>query len=343
MRRLIIVLTLLLLSLITIPVTQAQAQVTTKNLSVKIFTGTKQIKAVYVNLKDWEIRPVLARNTVGATESLADMAKRSGAVAAINGTFFNSYSDMQPHGTIQIEGTFAHSGTNGTTMGITNDNKIIFENLNIGIAGSINDSYEWPNNWYAWGVNHVYTDPGAIIIFTPAKGKTAGNNNATSVMVKGGVVTEIRKGTVNIPTDGFVITANSQAKEVTDKFQVGDRVSYHYTFNQGSKNGATINWDNVRHALGAGPRLLTNGKITVDFAKERMRDPKLTTKKGARSFIGVDKNGLLVMGTVGSVTIKELAEITQKIGLVNAMNLDGGASSSLYYQGNYLTKPGRML
>ncbi|MHB8170609.1 MAG: phosphodiester glycosidase family protein [Thermincolia bacterium] len=343
MKRFTILLTILTLSLLITTAAWAQTPVTTKNLSVKISTGTKQVKAIYVNLKDWEIRPVLAKNTVGATESLADMAKRSGAVAAINGTFFNSYSDMQPHGTIQIESKFAHSGTNGTTMGITNDNKLIFENLNIGIEGSINDSYEWPNNWYAWGINHVYTDPAAIIIFTPAKGKTIGNNNATSVVVKDGVVAEIRKGVVNIPANGFVITANSQAKGVADKFRIGDRVSYRYNFNQVTKNGPKVNWDNVRHALGAGPRLLTNGKITVDFTKERMKDPKLTTNKGARSFIGVDKNGLVVMGTVSSATVKELAEVAQKIGLINAMNLDGGASSSLYLQGKYLTKPGRLL
>jgi len=345
MKRLTVFFFILFIYLSAATVSWAQTPVTQKNLAVKISTGTKQVKAVYVNLKDWEIRPILARNTVGATESLADMAKRSGAAAAINGTFFNSYSDLQPHGTVQIEGNFAHTGTNGTTMGITNDNTVLFENLYIGIEGSINDSYEWPNNWYAWGVNHNYSDPSAIVIYTPAKGKTAGNKAATSVVVKGGVVAEKRKGVVNIPSDGFVITANSgpAAQRVANLFKTGDRVGYRFTYKKVNKSGQEVNWDNVRHGLGAGPRLLTNGKVTVDFKKEGMSDPKLTKNSGTRSFIGVDKNGLLVMGTVNFATVKELAEITLKLGLANAMNLDGGASSGLYHQGKYLTTPGRLL
>jgi tetratricopeptide (TPR) repeat protein len=345
MKRSLTVLFVLILLLFPVSVSQAQTAVTQKNVSVKISTGAKQVKTIYVNLTDWEIKPVIAKNTVGATESLADMAKRTGAEAAINGTFFNSYSDMQPHGTIQTEYNLAHLGTNGTTVGVTYDNKVLFESLFIGIEGSINDSYEWPFSWYAWGINHNYTDANAIVIYTPAKGKTAGSNTSTAIIVKAGVVTEIRKGVVNIPADGFVITANSgsSAQQVANKFKVGDRVSYRYFYKQGNKNGADINWDNVRHSLGAGPRLLTAGKITVDFKKEGMNDPKITTNKGSRSFIGVDKNGLLVIGTVSSVTVRELAEAAQKLGLMNAMNLDGGASSGLYHKGKYLTTPGRLL
>lgn len=37
------------------------------------------------------------------------------------------------------------------------------------------------------------------------------------------------------------------------------------------------------------------------------------------------------MGTVPGATIRELAEIAKALGLVSAMNLDGGASSGLYY------------
>ncbi len=323
----------------------AETPVTSKSLSVKISTGTKNVKAVYINLKDWEIRPVLAKDTVGATESLAEMAKRSGAAAAINGTFFNSYSDMQPHGTIQIEGNFAHTGTSGTTLGLTYDQMILIENLYIGVEGSINDSFEWPNNWYAWGVNHYYPDANAVVIFTPARGKTAGNKTTTSIVVEGGIVTEIRQGDVNIPADGFVVTANSgpYAREVAGKFKIGDRVSYRFAYKQGDKNGPAVGWDKVRHALGAGPRLITNGQITLDFKKEHLTDPKITTNKGARSFIGIHQNGLLVIGTVNSVSVKELAEVVQKLGLTNAMNLDGGASSGLYCQGRYLTTPGRLL
>lgn len=345
MKRITTILLTLVLLLVSATACFAQSAVVQKNLSVKISAGTKSVKAVYVNLNDWEIRPVMAKNTVGATESLADMAKRSGAEAAINGTYFASYTDQQPQGTVQIDSNFAHMGNNGTTMGVTFDNKIQFENLFVGIEGSINDSFEWPFNWYAWNINHYYTDPNAIVIFTRAKGPSAGTKTATSIVIKAGVVTEIKKGIVNIPTDGYVITVNSgaNAQQIAKRFKIGDRVNYRYTYKQGNKNGSVVNWANIRHALGAGPRLLTNGKITVDFKKEGLSDPKITTYVGTRSFVGVDRNGQFVMGTVPSVTVKQLAEVMQKMGLFNAMNLDGNASTGLYYKGKYTTTPGRLL
>jgi len=39
------------------------------------------------------------------------------------------------------------------------------------------------------------------------------------------------------------------------------------------------------------------------------------------------------MATVSSAKIEDLATIMQKLGAYNAMNIDGGASSGLYYKG----------
>ncbi|MCX7771674.1 MAG: phosphodiester glycosidase family protein, partial [Clostridia bacterium] len=83
--------------------------------------------------------------------------------------------------------------------------------------------------------------------------------------------------------------------------------------------------------------------IYADGMKEGITENKMNTLRGARSFIGVTKDNMLVMGTVPNVTVKELAEIVKSMGLTNAMNLDGGASSGLYYKGRYLTTPGRKL
>ena len=74
-----------------------------------------------------------------------------------------------------------------------------------------------------------------------------------------------------------------------------------------------------------------------------MGDPKITTYSGARSFIGVTGDNVLVMGATPAATIKELAEITRALGLSGAMNLDGGASSGLLFDGRYITQPGRSL
>ncbi|SMF83238.1 Copper amine oxidase N-terminal domain-containing protein [Paenibacillus uliginis N3/975] len=96
-------------------------------------------------------------------------------------------------------------------------------------------------------------------------------------------------------------------------------------------------------AVQAGPRLVVNGKVSLDVKKEGFRDPKILTGGGARSALGITKDHKLILLTTGGATIPQLAEIMKQAGAYQAMNLDGGASSGLYYNGSYLTSPGRQI
>ncbi len=104
-------------------------------------------------------------------------------------------------------------------------------------------------------------------------------------------------------------------------------------FNQGSIQGA----------LQAGPRLVVNGKVSLDVKAEGFKDPKILTGGGARSALGLTRDHKLILLTTGGATIPQLAEMMKQAGAYQAMNLDGGASSGLYYNGKYLTTPGRKI
>nr|WP_252891765.1 stalk domain-containing protein [Thermoclostridium stercorarium] len=80
----------------------------------------------------------------------------------------------------------------------------------------------------------------------------------------------------------------------------------------------------------------------VNAAKEGFTDSKVTGR-AQRSFIGETKDRYLVMGTVNNVTLNELALILKDIGIVNAINLDGGASSALMFDNKIITAPTRNL
>ncbi|MCM3700188.1 phosphodiester glycosidase family protein [Paenibacillus macerans] len=96
-------------------------------------------------------------------------------------------------------------------------------------------------------------------------------------------------------------------------------------------------------ALQAGPRLVVNGKVALDVKAEGFKDPKILTGGGARSALGLTRDHKLILLTTGGATIPQLAEIMKQAGAYQAMNLDGGASSGLYYNGKYLTTPGRKI
>ncbi len=99
----------------------------------------------------------------------------------------------------------------------------------------------------------------------------------------------------------------------------------------------------VQEAFQVGPRLLTNGEITVDPIAEGFNSHKILSSPGARSAIGILKNRQLVLVTTSGATVSQLASIMKKLGAVDAMNSDGGASSGLIANGQTITSPGRQI
>ncbi|AYB43827.1 phosphodiester glycosidase family protein [Paenibacillus lautus] len=191
-----------------------------------------------------ELDVVLAGNKAGKVEDLRSIAKRSNAVVAINGTFFDAYTSgayKAPYGYLVSKGNIFHKASG--------DNRTIF---------------------------------------------TYDSNNLATMM---------------------------------------PGLDFNSVYETGLMEGA----------LQAGPRLLTNGKVTLDVKKEGFKDPKILTGGGARSALGITKDHKLILLTTGGATIPQLAEIMKQAGAYQAMNLDGGASSGLYYNGSYLTTPGRQI
>ena len=101
-------------------------------------------------------------------------------------------------------------------------------------------------------------------------------------------------------------------------------------------------WEDIVTGLGVGPRLLTDGRITVDPEGEGFWEGKITEISAGRSAVGVKLDGTVILLTT-TANMYDLAHVMKQLGAYNAMNLDGGASSSLWYKGSYITPPGRLL
>ena len=94
---------------------------------------------------------------------------------------------------------------------------------------------------------------------------------------------------------------------------------------------ATADARGVIQAVQAGPRLVTGGRPNA----------RLKAQTARRSFVGVDAAGRLVLGCTGpsavdaGVLARFLAtpEADGGVGLVDALNLDGGGSSQLHVRG----------
>lgn len=137
-----------------------------------------------------------------------------------------------------------------------------------------------------------------------------------------------------VMTGGQVVHDDLEGKETTclgitkeGKMMVGD-----YTVNELKEQG-------VQEAVSFTPALIIGGKmLTINGDGGFGIAPKTA--------IGQRKDGAIILmvidgreiGSLGA-TVKEVQEIMYQLGAVNAINLDGGKSTTMYYDGDIINKP----
>jgi exopolysaccharide biosynthesis protein len=95
--------------------------------------------------------------------------------------------------------------------------------------------------------------------------------------------------------------------------------------------------------VGGGPLLVDSGRIVENALAEQF-SPKFSIQSADRSGIGQTGDGTVLLAAthnrIGGAgpTLREWALIMQRLGAVNALNLDGGSSTSLYLGGQLLDR-----
>ncbi|MBB3110289.1 hypothetical protein FHS18_002356 [Paenibacillus phyllosphaerae] len=310
--------------------------------SVKAAGATFQVQTVTIP-KGMPVTTGLASRKVGAVQSLSAIAAAYQAEVAINGTFFEAYNGApDPYGNVIVNGMPEHFCSYGTTIGFKWDGSAVMDTLRMKIFGKVESSSGTVSSWYTYFMNRGPVSATTAAFFTPTRGTQLGFKAGIAITVRSGVVTKIAYGENSaIPKDGYVLVFQGNEKFQANRFHLGDKVSYEVTYED--DQGKALDWSMVHTAIGAGPRLVKDGKAAVSPDAEGFKDPKILTGGGARSGIGIRKDGSIVLATVGGATIHQWAQIMLGLGAVQAMNLDGGASSGLYANGKTITTPGREL
>lgn len=272
------------------------------------------------------------------------IAEEQGAVAGINGTFFAGTG--RPLGSLLINKELVSTPIyDRTTLVISDDHQAFIDNVSIDcyFNSSKNIRYD------ITGVNQG-RDEGSIILYTPAWGeKTGTGNDGIELVTSGAVVKEIRTGNSNIPSDGYVISISGPAAQfVTDNVKVGDRIDFHIKVVPFATSPGSI-----LHMISGGPRLVKEGIVYVSKHEEKFKSD-IALGRAARTAVGVNKDGKLLLVTVDGlprkkesrgekssigVTLEELAELMINLGATDAMNLDGGGSTTMWIDGRIVNHP----
>jgi len=107
--------------------------------------------------------------------------------------------------------------------------------------------------------------------------------------------------------------------------------------------GRTQDWSPFESVMACGPLLLETGMVALAPRHERFRDAHVLGR-ASRTAVGLTAaNKLLMVVTREQVSLWELAGIMKGLGCIDAINLDGGSSTGMYYRGSAIVSPGRSL
>ncbi|MCI0182187.1 phosphodiester glycosidase family protein [Sulfoacidibacillus ferrooxidans] len=297
------------------------------------------VASLYVDINNPHVivKPVIADNHFGQTASLTALAQSVHAIAAVNGTYFDALSTMWPAGSLFVNGQWIHTD-GGTLMGFGAGGKVIMTRATESLWMTIGNRRVWP-----WKINSWHGQPTEISILTRLYGHSTHIANGTAVVVQHGVVTAITYGNTSIPEHGYVVEwGNSPYNQnFLQNVHLGQLVQSNVTvYNQRKQ---PVNFSGITQAIGAGPMLVNHGQIVLDPASEGFTSTSLIDSQTSRTLIGITQNHTLVLAVLSSATMQQEALIARDMGLIQAMNLDGGASSGIYFHGQSLIAPTRNL
>ena len=150
--------------------------------------------------------------------------------------------------------------------------------------------------------------------------------------------------------DAALQAIGTDATWLSSHVQPGGRVTIAEQLRQ--LNGAPFPLTPQTSIVSAAPVLLRGGRIDIDASHEGVFDPRdlnnygFSAERHGRTFAGVDRRGRLILVTADGIpgiseglTLTEEAELMRTMGAVDAMNLDGGGSTSFVVGGQTINDP----
>ena len=292
-------------------------------------------------------------------ETTSSIAQRKDAIAAINAGFFRLDKTEfagDAAGILVVDGNvWSESHEDRIAIHIRNDDtrtEVRFDHLRHETSLSYSSGRVQLS-----GLNRQ-RKADEMIAYTPSFGeRTLTDSLGTEVVFRNcngtghcGIVVIEKAGNSPIPKDGFVLSigpnvADGSAvllerfKSKTDPFE--RRVKLVGT--TGRPQFQLSSMDDITNGV---PQLIRKGKIDITWEQEKASKAFAETRH-PRSAVAKLKDGKFLMMTVDGrqpgvsvgMTLQELAEYLLSLGAVDAMNLDGGGSTTMFLDGKVVNTP----
>jgi hypothetical protein len=198
------------------------------------------------------------------------------------------------------------------------------------------------------------TDSSELIQFTPIFGQTTEPGAGAEVVLDGsGKVIEFRQQRGGqIPSEGSVLSATGDAVEwLYANAQLGSKIEINTRV---LTNRRELRVTETLGVINGGPRLLDNNQIEITAFSEGFQRPqepefyyRFGVRRNPRTLAGITPNGTLLLVTVDGrqpgrsvgASFVESAMIMRSLGAKDAVNLDGGGSTSITINQRLVNRP----
>ncbi len=306
--------------------------------------GTERFPVVWLEVNPRKfgltLKPMWASpDGLAGTAPLIQTAQRYLAVAGINGGYFNRNNRL-PLGAIRRDGQWLSGPIlNRGAIAWNDSGQFYFGRLTLEETLITANNQRLPILF----LNSGYVQSG-IARYTPAWGATympLTDNEIILLVQKDQITQQLPGGKVGetavpIPQDGYLLTLRAKAVTAASQLPIGTAVSI-------SSSTTPTDFSRYPHIIGAGPLLIQNRQIVLDAKGEKFSNAFIA-EKAIRSGICTTATGTLMITAVHNraggygPNLAENAQLMQQMGCVDALNLDGGSSTSLYLGGQLLDR-----
>jgi hypothetical protein len=313
--------------------------------------GPVSIWALRLQAGSADLRPALANDEILDTETVADIAARHRAVAAINGGFFLPSGD--PAGLYKLKGQLVSDSRRPRgAVGIYRYGdafRLLFDRVTASATLVIARGRGRAVRVPIAGVDTTRLS-GRVMLFTPAyhddTDTTAGGLewviDGDPLRVVGGPHTE---GRTVIPRSGFVVSYGGiTAPPELARLARGTRV--HIEVQYDTSAGSATEWSATSEIIGGAGLLARGGRYVTDWRMERFQKG-FAELRHPRTMIGTARDRAIWLVTVdgrqpqlsAGMTLVELRALARRLQLTDALNLDGGGSTTMWVGGKVVNSP----
>jgi len=295
----------------------------------------------------------LAQDTVLGTETVPDMARRANAIAAVNGGFF--LPSGEPAGLFVIDGDLVSDAPRqrGAVAFLPprflRRERLLFDQVGVLIELEVRRG----NVRRTLPIDAVDSarPPGAVVLFTPRFAANTGTaGGGTEWILQGQPLRVIERrdsaGASSIPPGGVVVSAGPEADAGRrSALAVGDEVRVKRVYRPVDGTDPA-EWARARFSVGGVGLLMKGGRLVSDWTPEQAREG-FATERHPRTLVGVARDGRVWLITVDGrnpalslgMAFSDLQNLARLAGLSEALNLDGGGSTTMVVRGAVINHP----